>query len=287
MLSKARSKALKITVIYLIISIIWIYFSDRLLQYLINDNLLLSEIQTYKGLFFVFITSFLLYYLIQSSFLELIKSKKKIERALKENQVLLSELHHRVKNNLAVICGLIDLQISKLDESGARILKETQYRIYTLADIEELLYQHGDMSNIPFHEYVEQLLSSFKETHEKLPVKTQVHETYLTINQAVPLGLLLNEIFTPLRINKKLKNKNIEVYLSCNKQQEVSLKLIFDESHSSILLPLARKENLEGILLGVHLKQLDSVSKWTQTNGSVIFSCTFKKDEVQNANFLT
>ena len=279
MFPRSSKKAFKIAAIYLGISATWIFLSDWLLRYFIHDDMLLSEIQTFKGLFFVAVTSLLLYYLIRSNFLEVIQSNKKTEKALKENQVLLSELHHRVKNNLAVICGLMDLQISELDESSGRVLQETQYRIFTLADIEELLYQHGDMASIPFHEYMEQLTSSFQETHEQLPFKTKVDDMYLAIGQAVPLGLLLNEIFTQLRISKKLKNNSVAINLTSNKSHEVSLRLIFDESHVSVLSPLLRKENLEARLLEIYVKQLGSTFEWTQTDGSFVFSLTFEQEE--------
>lgn len=237
------------------------------------------QIQTYKGWFFVFVTSILFYLLIKKSNSRLKKSKKKTEQALKEKQVLLSELHHRVKNNLAIIYGLIELQLNELDEKASVPLQEAQYRIYTLADIEELMYQNEDMSNIPFHIFLQNLTSTVENINNyKLSVDTYYEEVFLNVNQAVPLGLLLNELFSQLRINRNLiEDDSINLRLTTDEPGQVNVKLAFRSRPSKKQLELDRKDLVEGMLIDLFSEQLESSSYWKKEDDTFTFELSFKK----------
>lgn len=273
--------AFKIAVIYLVVSVIWIFFSDRLVSMIAQDSQLFLEIQTYKGWFFVLVTSILLYALIRKSNEKLNNSKDRIDKALQEKQALLTELHHRVKNNLSIICGLIDLQVNELDEDSSVALKETQYRIYTLADIEELLYQNEELSGIPFHEYINHLATTLEDTDDiDLSINTHLQEVFLNINQAVPLGLLVNEILSQLRLNRNLiDDPTVDIYLNCEESQQVNLRLSFNTSSTSVFSEVREDEHLEGLLVDLYTKQLESSTYWKQQNGELFFEISFDKSE--------
>jgi hypothetical protein len=281
--SQSFGYAMRITAIYLVVGAIWIFFSDRFLGTIINDSQLLIQAQTYKGWFFVLITSILLFILIKESTSSLIESKEKAEKAFHEKQVLLTELHHRVKNNLAVICSLIDLHAGSLDKSDAKDLREIQYRIHTLADIEEILYQNEDMSSIPFHKYMETSTSELNESSDiNISPNSQFDEFYLNINQAVPLGLLLNEIFSQLRINPHLiQNDSIDICLTCKSEsQRVHLCVQFDNI-SPVLLSTLTGDQIEATLMELYIRQLQASFNWTQKNGSIIFEVDFEKSDTE------
>lgn len=270
--------AIRITLIYFFISVAWIFFSDRLLETVISDGQNLMKMQTYKGWFFVFITSILLFYLIKRSTSSIIKSKDETEKALQENQQLLSELHHRVKHNLALISSLVELQVSNLDTQETTALLKTQFRIFALAEIQELFYQNKDISRVPFHKYINQFTVKLEETEtNNISFTVQAEELFLDIDQAIRLGLLFNEIFTPLRIvGSKGQDQEVDVDLAAKTPNNVLLEITFDDTASSLLQPLKQEEYIEQTLMELYAKQLDSSIKWLQENGSVIFRLVFK-----------
>lgn len=114
----------------------------------------------------------------------------------KELEVLLLEVHHRVKNNLAVIIGLMDLQLMDVEDSElSDRLKEVQSRIYSIARIHESIYQYEDFLRVDFDTYIESMIISWMERPFEQDFEMELEKVVLNVNQAVSLGLLMNEIF--------------------------------------------------------------------------------------------
>lgn len=133
-----------------------------------------------------------------------ISERKRAEQlvlaALKEKEVLLKEIHHRVKNNLAVIASLFSLQSNLLqDESMKAILRESQDRVRSMALVHETLYSHN-LATVDFAEYVTslstQLIGSYSLTADQVRLETSLEPILLSIDMAVPCGLILNELIT-------------------------------------------------------------------------------------------
>ncbi|MDR8392392.1 sensor histidine kinase [Aliifodinibius sp. S!AR15-10] len=273
--------SLKITLIYLGISCIWIIFSDKFLAALIQEEDLLVQFQTYKGLFFVIVTALLLYYLIRQTTSTLLKSREQLEDALDEKQTLLSELHHRVKNNLAIIAGLVELQSQELTGDNRQALKTTQYRIHTLADIQELLFREENLTNIPFHEHLHELVKSHTATNTLDPVELSIDELIININQAIPLGLLINEVLSQIRLSKSTVQDRL-FQLVCTNEEEVSIKICFRDINPEILEKLTNKnKHLEATLIKIYTRQLKGTTEWThdQQDGNVNCIIKFKISE--------
>lgn len=157
------------------------------------------------------------------------ENEEQLEKSLEEKNILLSEIHHRVKNNLAIIVGLIELQNEEVqDEETKSNLFETKNRIYSISGVHELLYQTDNFSDISFSEYINQLVNRLQDTfdHQKKPVKIKksISGLRMNINQAIPLGLLLNELITN---SYKHAFKNIE-------KPKISLKLVQNEGFIEI-----------------------------------------------------
>lgn len=286
-LSQSARNSLRITMVYLVVSAVWIFFSDRLLGLMTDDPDLLLQLQTYKGWFFVLTTSVLLYYLIKRSTDRLEESRSEVEEALRQKQAVLSELHHRVKNNLAIICGLIDLQVNELNGmQEVKALETTKYRIFAIAEIEELFYQNSDMASIPFHAYIQGIMNSLNEDEDqKQKMRTNLDDLYLNISQAVPFGLVINEIFAQFRIHEQTKEINsINISLTHLNSSEVSLEILFDHIPSETISRLTNKEHIEAILLDLYIQQLHATSNWSEENGSVKFSLDFEKLEVESSD---
>ncbi|MGE5444020.1 MAG: sensor histidine kinase [Ignavibacteriales bacterium] len=127
------------------------------------------------------------------------QAEEQIKVSLEEKEVLLKEIHHRVKNNLQVISSLLDLQSRYIkDEQSHKIFKESQSRIKSMAFVHEKLYQSKDLARINFAEYIRDLAAnlfhSYGVSSTAIKLKITVDNTFLDINTAVPLGLIINEL---------------------------------------------------------------------------------------------
>lgn len=128
-------------------------------------------------------------------------SLAQINEKNKEKDLLLKEIHHRVKNNLQVITSLLSLQShSIVDPTTKELFSQSQHRINSMAMIHEMLYQSNDLSKINYKSYldqlVEKLVSSFKGINHQVKIDLDVPELFLNIDTAIPLGLLITEIIT-------------------------------------------------------------------------------------------
>lgn len=126
--------------------------------------------------------------------------RERIEKELKEKAILLQEVHHRVKNNLQIISSLLSLQSSTLgDEKSAALFDDAKRRIFSMALVHNQLYQTGNVTEIDFKEYVDQLaaeLLSGTEMGRKILIKSEISNIVLNLQIAIPLGLMLNELIT-------------------------------------------------------------------------------------------
>ena len=126
-------------------------------------------------------------------------SEQQIKDSLKEKEVLLKEVHHRVKNNLQVISSILNLQTSYVkDKKVLNVLKESQDRIKSMAYIHESLYQSKDFSKINFSEYIENLsknlMHSYGSYNNLIDLKLDIDDIYLNLDLAIPCGLIVNEL---------------------------------------------------------------------------------------------
>ncbi len=132
-------------------------------------------------------------------------ARKQAEQALRvslaEKEVLLKEVHHRVKNNLQVVASLIRLESDRaLERGAARSLGDLQSRVRAIALIHERLYRAKDLAHIEMDDYVSSLVAEVVRANcdERRPVKVHVEapSVFLNVDQAVPVGLLVNELLT-------------------------------------------------------------------------------------------
>jgi PAS domain S-box-containing protein len=126
------------------------------------------------------------------------EAERKISGSLQEKNVLLAEIHHRVKNNLAVVSGLLEMQVwSTTDEESTKVLRDSQLRIQSIALVHEKLYQTDNFADIKIADYVEDLVEgiaeSFKDPAKKIEINIECQDISMSINQAIPFSLLLNE----------------------------------------------------------------------------------------------
>jgi two-component sensor histidine kinase/ActR/RegA family two-component response regulator len=127
------------------------------------------------------------------------RAEEKVLVSLREKEILLKEIHHRVKNNLQIISSLLELQSQSLnDDQSLRYFRESQNRIKTMALVHERLYASADLASINVHEYLENLtshlVSSYLEDPQLLILEVDVGEFTMGIEEAIPCGLIVNEL---------------------------------------------------------------------------------------------
>ncbi|MES2679327.1 MAG: PAS domain S-box protein [Bacteroidota bacterium] len=127
--------------------------------------------------------------------------QQRMEQSLKEKEILLKEVHHRVKNNMQVVSSILNLQSSYVsDEYALTLLKESQNRIKTMAYIHESLYQNKSFTSVNFSEYVQTLVNniiqSYSSSKEKIILEVNVEKITLSLDSSIPVGLIINELVT-------------------------------------------------------------------------------------------
>lgn len=147
----------------------------------------------------------------------IIEENVSLQNSIREKEVLLKEVHHRVKNNLQIISSLLNLQARTIDDPVVRETFDiTLTRIHSMATVHELLYKSKDISHINIKDYVQRLVYSlFSSMQGDVPLKIDmdIHNIVLHINTAIPLGLMINEILTNSLIHGITENKNPEIYV--------------------------------------------------------------------------
>jgi two-component sensor histidine kinase/PAS domain-containing protein len=127
-------------------------------------------------------------------------NEDKIKLSLNEKEVLIREIHHRVKNNLQIIASLLHLQEHTADDEVIAVLKESQGRVMTMATIHENLYQSPTFNDINCKQYIEKLiydiLSTYGISKGRIKTNLNIEEIKLNIDTAIPLGLIINELVT-------------------------------------------------------------------------------------------
>ena len=127
------------------------------------------------------------------------KALELIKTSLHEKEVLLKEIHHRVKNNMQVITSLLSLQSRAIGDGQAlAVFQDSQNRVKSMALIHETLYQSKDLSRINFAEYLQKLVAHVSRSYRLRPdavrISVQVNDISLPIDTAVPCGLIINEL---------------------------------------------------------------------------------------------
>lgn len=129
------------------------------------------------------------------------KQIKNIEQQRLAIEILLKEIHHRVKNNLQVITSLLALQSIGIKEKKIKnLFSDLQNRVISMALSHEMLYQTDDLQRIDYKAYIKKLvdglIGSMKEHNNEIEVKLDIKEIFLNIDTSIPLGLIINELVT-------------------------------------------------------------------------------------------
>lgn len=145
--------------------------------------------------------AFIIYRRIKRDNIIITEQKAELEASLSEKETLLKEIHHRVKNNLQIISGLLEKQALKTNDAlTKKLMKEGQDRVFSMALVHQNLYQSDSLNVIEIKPYLEMLTKNIAQTHtneeQNIQLTMDVDDSTVDIDTAIPLGLILNELIT-------------------------------------------------------------------------------------------
>ena len=209
--------------------------------------------------------------------------ERQLEESIKEKEVLLKEVHHRVKNNMQVISSILNLQSSYIDdETALSILRESQDRIKSMSFVHESLYQSNTLSEVNFSEYIRNiagnLFHSYGRPEGGISMQYELEEVFLNLDTSIPCGLIINEVVSNcLKYAFAGKEKGV-IRIEFSKLSDGKLKLIIGDD--GIGLPsnfdIENAETL-GLQLVTTLVTQVSGELDIKTNKGTQFSIVFKE----------
>jgi PAS domain S-box-containing protein len=201
---------------------------------------------------------------------------QQIQASLTEKEILLKEIHHRVKNNLQIVCSLLSMQARTINDPEAyAALQISQARVRSMSLIHERLYRSNDLGRINFGQYIYDLaaflFSSYHDISGQISLSVQADEVTLDIDTAIPLGLILNELVT----------NSLKYAFPNQRPGEIKIQLL---KHSDGFISMLCSDNGIGVPLGQELHQTTSLglqlvfSLVRQIDGEIVIS---NKDGLQ------
>jgi len=183
------------------------------------------------------------------------QNEEKLKANLKEKEVLLSEIHHRVKNNLQIIDSLIGIQSDRISGSTAvTALKDSQNRVRSIAKIHQILYESQDFSEVDFSSVLTSLVDNLTQSYgidaSKISIKLDATDILLPIDRGIPLGLIVNELVTNVFKHGFPDNKRGEIKIVLRELENNKISLEVEDN--GIGIP-EDSSILECDSLGLHL----------------------------------
>lgn len=209
------------------------------------------------------------------------KQNKKLESSLHEKEILLKEVHHRVKNNLQVISGLLQLQTKKSDNPQMTdILNDSQRHIQSMSLIHQMLYDQKDIKLIPMNEYLKKLTDQlfYSLSGKKINCHVQAATIDLDIDRAIPLGLIITELVTNANKYAFTHRESGDIWVSLIQKQQDTLQFMYKDNGIGFnkKIDLKKSKTLGFKLIHLLAEEMDAVIKITGTKG-VEVKITFSK----------
>lgn len=196
------------------------------------------------------------------------EKNEQIERSLAEKEVLLREIHHRVKNNLQIISSLLDKQARKSSDQAVRkLVREGQERIQSMALIHQNLYESEQLSGIDIKSYLQELSENIQRSQamgiDKVELELDVAEEKLDIDTAIPVGLILNELLTNCYKYAFNEQERGRICIRFSKTQDACFLEVRDDGIGYLPSENPSKERTLGLsLVNGLVRQLRGTIEW-------------------------
>ncbi len=221
------------------------------------------------------------------------KEAARTESSLKEKEMLLREIHHRVKNNLQVISSLISLQSRyRKDDQAIEMAKESQNRIKVMALIHEKLYRSKDFANVEFNDYIKNLVNglftSYKVSSSRIVLKMDIENISLGIDTAINSGLIVNELVTNCLKHAFPEGRDGEIRISLCTLNDGEMELVVSDNGVGMpeSLDIKKAESL-GLRLITNLTERSlhgrvNINRENGTEFRIIFKERNYKDRIRD-----
>lgn len=163
------------------------------------------------------------------------KTEEQVRKNLLEKEVMLKEIHHRVKNNMNVITSLLHLQAKRIEtkEQALAAFEESRNRIFSMALVHEQLYKSDDLSKIDMKNYIESISLKLKQNStvdKHITTELKVNNIFLEVTHAIPCGLILNELLTNIYKHAFTDKKQGKIIISFKQPAENEYELIVKDN---------------------------------------------------------
>lgn len=204
------------------------------------------------------------------------KAEEQIQKDLKEKTTLLQEIHHRVKNNLQVITSLLSQQSRKMTNlEGILALQESIKRVKSMSLIHEKFYQSKKLSSVNFKEYIRSLARdlffTYHEENKQIELEFNLENIFLSIDSAIPCGLLVNELISNSFKHAFPESKTGKIKVCFTRLKDKSYSLIVQDNGVGISESIdCTNTNTMGLtLIDILAKQIEGSAKFESKNGTI------------------
>jgi two-component sensor histidine kinase/putative methionine-R-sulfoxide reductase with GAF domain len=211
----------------------------------------------------------------QQEIAERARAEEMLRTALAEKEVLLREIHHRVKNNLQVITSLLNLEAGRIqDKQGIDVLQDSQSRIRAMALVHDHLYHSDNLSQIDFGSYVQTLINQVSYSHgapiRHIDIRSNIENILLPLDIAIPCGLIINELVTNALEHAFPDGRHGSVRIEMKAQSKGRVVLVVSDDGVGVKpgFSLERAGSLGLTLVNTLAKQLDGHVALDRTVGT-------------------
>ncbi len=213
------------------------------------------------------------------------EAEEYLKKSLAEKEILLREVHHRVKNNMQIISSILRMQSRNIDDPKLKdVLQESQNRIHSMALIHENLYNNKSLANINFSSYIKSLTNNIARSYTSHQANVifdyQIEDAYLPMDIAIPCGLIINELISN-SFKYAFKDKSdgiISIHFTNQKDDEYKLVVSDNGIGISDTFDITKTKSLGMKILHKLVQQIEGTLKSDFSNGTkftIIFKTTY------------
>lgn len=211
-------------------------------------------------------------------------AEQRIKDALLQKDMLLREVHHRVKNNLQVVHSLLDLQAMKVsDPEAVSALRDSQNRVRSMSLIHQTLYQSTSVAKVDFNQFLSELLVGLTEAYRsgtgRVDIRVQADEVRLPIHEAIPCGLIVNELVSNALKHGFADGRSGSIWITLQQQgREITIRVANDGAPIADDSALRRNGSLGLQLVNLFTRQIRGKLE-VQRADPVSFTIRFELEE--------